>query len=35
MKTTPQTAGSSELKQLLSALARVEGHPFIIEDPSL
>src|ERR1700752_4257426 len=31
MKTTPQMAGSSELKQLLRALARVEGHPLLLK----
>jgi hypothetical protein len=31
MKTTPQMAGSSEPKQLLSALARVEGHPVLLK----
>jgi hypothetical protein len=31
MKTTPQMAGGSELKQLLSALARVEGHPLLLK----
>jgi hypothetical protein len=31
MKTTPQMAGSSELKQLLSVLTRAEGHPILLK----